>query len=96
MATEVRDKQYLADKNYWVQNEIMVTITLAEYRSLVEFNAKYSSELSEAKSDAYKAKQQLKELEERYNKLRDKYREIASRIKTEDEKSSYDNDDWEW
>lgn len=96
MATEVRDKQYLADKNYWVQNEIMVTITLAEYRSLVEFNAKYSSELSEAKNDESKARRELKELKEQYSKLRDKYREIASRIKTEDEKSSDDNDDWEW
>ena len=96
MANEVRDKQYLADKNYWIQGEIMVTITIAEYRSLVEFNAKYSSELSEAKNDASKAGRELKELKERHNKLMARYREIASRIETEDEKSSDDNDDWGW
>ena len=96
MATEVKDKPYLQDNNYWVQNEIMVTVTLAEYRSLVEFNTKYSIELSEAKNDASKANRELKELKKKYNNLRDKYRGIASRIETEDEKSSDDNDDWGW
>ena len=95
MATEVMSKQYLADKNYWVQNEIMVTITIAEYRSLVEFNAKYSSELSEAKNDASKARRELKELKERHNKLMARYREIASRIESEDDVKP-DNEPWEW
>ena len=95
MANEVMDKKYLADKNYWVQNEIMVTITLAEYRSLVEFNAKYSSELSEAKNDASKARRELKELKEHHNKLIARYREIASRIESEDD-AKPDGEPWEW
>lgn len=95
MATEVMNKQYLADKNYWVQNEIMVTITLAEYRSLVEFNAKHNSELNEAKNNASKANRELKELKEQYSKLRDKYREIASHIKNEDDVNP-NSEPWEW
>ena len=95
MADEVEEKAYLQDKNYWVKNEIMVTITLAEYRGLVEFNAKYESELSEVKNDVYRAKRQFKELEERYDKLRDRYRELVSRNEAEDEKSNDDyDDDW--
>lgn len=64
MAEEKR-KPYMSDKDFLVEDELTVTITLHEYRSLVGFEAKHDAELSKLKNEKYKVEQENKRLKEK-------------------------------
>lgn len=62
---EERSKPYMNNNDYVVENEITVRITLAEYRELVGFRAKYDAELSKLKSEKFKVEQENKRLKDK-------------------------------
>lgn len=62
---EERSKPYMNNNDYVVENEITVRITLAEYRELVGFKAKYEAELSKLKSEKFKVEQENKRLKDK-------------------------------
>lgn len=64
MADE-RSKPYMNSNDYVVENEITVQITLAEYRELVGFKAKYDAELSKLKNEKFKVEQENKRLKDK-------------------------------
>lgn len=85
-------KSYLSSDNYRVDGELMAYVTLAEYRSLVEFKASHKSELYEARDKANNFERQFKQLKERHEKLLEKYRALLK----ENSDSDNDDDDWAW
>lgn len=62
---EERSKPYMSSNDYVVENEITVRITLAEYRELVGFKAKYDAELSKLKNEKFKVEQENKRLKDK-------------------------------
>lgn len=62
---EERSKPYMNSNDYVVENEITVRITLAEYRELVGFRAKYEAELSKLKNEKFKVEQENKRLKDK-------------------------------
>ena len=62
---EERSKPYMNSNDYVVENEITVRITLAEYRELVGFKAKYDAELSKLKNEKFKVEQENKRLKDK-------------------------------
>lgn len=62
---EKRSKPYMNSNDYVVENEITVRITLAEYRELVGFRAKYEAELSKLKNEKFKVEQENKRLKDK-------------------------------
>lgn len=51
--------------DYSVDGELMVTITLREYRRLVGFHAKYEPELGNLRSKLWKAEEEAKSLRQK-------------------------------
>ena len=62
---EEKGKPYIHSNDFVVDNEITVRITLAEYRELVGFRAKYDAELSKLKSEKFKVEQENKRLKDK-------------------------------
>ena len=60
------------DKNFVAESEITVTITLAEYRELIERNARSSYEIDKANKDKYERENENKRLKEEVESLREK------------------------
>lgn len=79
----------LTENDYIISGEIMVTITLREYRELLTKSAK--SEASEARSKQYSAERERdaakKELEE-VNKRLDRYEQIIAKASGRQETES--------
>lgn len=83
-------KPYMSDKDFKIKNEIMVTITLGEYRSLVEYKASHDGKLYEAKRRASDAESGLNELQKKYDKLKDEFDSLSA------ERNRMMNDEREW
>lgn len=73
-------------KDFKAENELMVTITLNEYRKLIEKNATTENRISEAEKDKYrrneeneKFKKENKELEMKLFEYRKLYGELEER-----------------
>lgn len=66
-------KPYMSNCDFKVKNELMVTITLYEYRSLVQYKASYDGKLNEARERASKAESDFNELKNKYEKLKTAY-----------------------
>lgn len=64
--------------NYVSQGQIMVTITLAEYRSLVKSNAE--KEVSEARSKTYEVQRERDELKKEVADLRKQLSDLRQMI----------------
>lgn len=60
------------DKNFKAESEIMVTITLGEYRELIEKNARSSYDIDKANKDKYERDSENKRLKEEVETLRAK------------------------
>ena len=72
MAEQVFEKKtdWGANKNDFAgQDEIMVTITLCEYRELVKANAKHEEELRKAREAKYEAEKKADALRAKLDKL---------------------------
>lgn len=72
MAEQVFEKKtdWGANKNDFAgQDEIMVTITLCEYRELVKTNTKHAEELRKAQEAKYEAERKANALREKLDKL---------------------------
>lgn len=55
----------MSNNDFVVESEITVQITLAEYRELVSFKAKYEAELSKLKNEKFKVDQENKRLKDK-------------------------------
>lgn len=67
--TNYKDSIY----NYAAQDEFLVTITLAEYRELVEFKGKYEAEMRALKLEKYNLETELKRITDKAGALILKY-----------------------
>ena len=72
------------DKNFMAESEIMVTITLGEYRELIEKNARSTYDIDKANKDKYERESENKKLKEEVEKLRAKVYELQNPIKEEE------------
>lgn len=66
-------------KNYVAENELTITITLAEYRALVASNAVKQHDIDKANEDKYKRDSENKMLREENENLRAELYEIKNR-----------------
>ena len=64
MANE-KEKPYIHNNDFVIDDEITVRITIAEYRELVSFKAKHEAELSKLKSEKFKVEQENKRLKDK-------------------------------
>ena len=69
--------------NYKVEDELMVTITLCEYRELVKGSARYDALLSESYKRRNAAEDVAAQLRERVRSLQEKLRGLQERIEKE-------------
>ena len=65
-------------KDYVAENEITVTITLAEYRALIESYATKHYEIAKANEDKYKRESENKMLKEEVDSLRARLYELQT------------------
>lgn len=73
-------ERYVWDgKDYVAENEITVTITLAEYRSLVASNATKSYDIDKANEDKYRRDNENKMLKAEVEELRARLYELQNR-----------------
>ncbi len=85
---------YSSNKNdFHVEDELMVTITLSEYRELVTVKANKDILVSQAEKDKYQREQENKTLKEQNDKLKGENYDLLQKlqemgVKTED----YDDD----
>ena len=89
-----RDDGYgsTSSKNDFVANgQIMVTITLAEYRALVKGNS--DAQVSEAKSKQYHAEQERDGLKKQVADLQKQLEELKGLIQSKFSKDAEDKDD---
>ena len=66
-------------KNFVAESEITVTITLAEYRKLIESDAVSRHEINKATADKYKREEENRMLKEEINTLKAKLYEISNK-----------------
>ena len=65
-----KETEWGTNKNDFAgESEIMVRITLHEYRELVEKNAKTDQRIKEAEEEMYKARNEAREAKEKLEKL---------------------------
>lgn len=62
---EEKGKPYIKNDDFLIENELTVTITLAEYRDLVGFKAKHDAELSKISNEKWKVEQENRRLKEK-------------------------------
>lgn len=72
----------LSMDDYRVDGEIMVSITLHEYRALVEKNAKHAEEMRKKQEEAWKARSERDELQKKLDAV---LSSIASSDEEEDD-----------
>lgn len=65
-------------ENYVAENELTITITLAEYRALVVSNATKQYDIAKANEDKYKRDAENKMLKEEVDSLRAKIYELQN------------------
>lgn len=98
MASELYDKKLdfsFESKNFAIEGELTVTITLSEYRDLVASKATKEEAISKANEDKYNREHQIKHLEEENSKLKSELYELQKRLNDldADKVSSADPDD---
>lgn len=62
---EEKNKPYIMNDDFLIENELTVTITLAEYRDLVVFKAKHDAELTKISNEKWKVEQENRRLKEK-------------------------------
>ena len=62
---EEKSKPYIKNDDFLIENELTVTITLAEYRDLVGFKAKHDAELTKISNEKWKVEQENRRLKEK-------------------------------
>ena len=67
---------YDTNKNLTAEGEIMVTITLNEYRELVQKNATREADINKANSDKYSREAENRQLKEEVDKLKSIIKEM--------------------
>lgn len=72
-----------SEDNFVTNQELTVTITLNEYRSLVGKNSSSESVISKLKSDCWKSSSEIKQLIEENNELKAKIFELQNPTPTE-------------
>ena len=80
MATFKKEADYGKENNYIAEGEITVTITLDEYRSLVECKATRDSAISNANSDKYERSQENQRLKDENAALKAELYELRKQI----------------
>lgn len=73
------------EKNYVAENELTITITLAEYRDLIASNATKQHDIAMANEDKYKRESENRMLKEEVDSLRAKIYELQNNCKFERE-----------
>ena len=58
-------KSYMKNEDFLVDGELTVTITLAEYRDLVGFEAKHSAEMDKLRREKYAVEKENKRLKDK-------------------------------
>jgi hypothetical protein len=72
------ESYYDSTDNYIAENEVTVTITLSEYRKLVQEVATKKHDIDRANSETYEAKRQLEKFKNQYfEELKKEYGENA-------------------
>jgi len=72
-------------EDFVAENELTITITLAEYRSLVTSNATKQYDIAKANEDKYKRDSENKMLKEEIEALRSRIYELQNRCNLERE-----------
>ena len=67
---KIENYGYDKNKNLTTEGEIMVTITLHEYRDLVQKNATREADIEKANSDKYKRNAENQQLREEVDRLK--------------------------
>ena len=62
---EEKNKPYIMNDDFLIENELTVTITLSEYRDLVGFKAKHDAELTKISNEKWKVEQENRRLKEK-------------------------------
>ena len=62
---EEKGKPYIKNDDFLIENELTVTITLSEYRSLVGFEAKHGDEMDKLRREKYEVEQENKRLKDK-------------------------------
>lgn len=62
---EEKSKPHIKNDDFLIENELTVTITLAEYRDLVGFKAKHDAELTKISNEKWKVEQENRRLKEK-------------------------------
>jgi hypothetical protein len=70
--------------DYVAENELTITITLAEYRELVASNALKNYDIAKANEDKYKRDDENRRLKDEVNALRARLYELQSRCVDEE------------
>lgn len=66
--------------NFVVENELTVTITLNEYRKLVESNATKKNDIDKANNDKYNREQTIQQVEAENRKLKEEMHDLRKTI----------------
>lgn len=74
---EEKGKPYIKNDDFLIENELTVTITLSEYRSLVGFEAKHGAEMDKLRREKY-------EVEKENKRLKDKILSLTTECADED------------
>ena len=75
--------------DYVAEGELTITITLAEYRALIESYATKHYEIAKANEDKYKRESENKMLKEEVDSLRARLYELQNHCNAEREENNY-------
>ncbi|WP_295155254.1 hypothetical protein [Selenomonas sp. AE3005] len=90
--TEKKIEGYSSEKdNFVIPQELTVTITLNEYRGLIKENALKEHDIDKVKSDNWKLKSRIDELEMKNKELLEKLSETISNPKTAETSTDGEN-----
>lgn len=85
------DRYGFKDENFLASGELTVTITLGEYRHLVEDVATAKNRIDKAESDRYERNKENEALKEENNRLKAELYELKKAMDTSEE-----NEETEW
>lgn len=71
-----------SDNNFVANQEITLTITLNEYRNLVEADAKTRNSIDKANSEKYKAQSENEKLKKEICELKDRLYDLQNGVKS--------------